>query len=285
MAIRESGQATGKLQTGRLAAAKAAEAPARLAAKTGELKQQPGVDENEKAHTDRLQAVAAKTHLGALPWEAGGGAAAGIMAGEAFTVAKNARSVQKKIEDVRAMVKTVRSRFEGAKAKAEPTGGGVKAPKLNALGKFDAGVRIVGGVNSAVKLVQTVKSLRNGANVDNVNGLVKNTVGVIRGVDGAVKLWKNGKDLAMLATKSSSAVARMVGSKLNPALTIASAATTLVETRKNIANWHNLKTSEKIQTITNVGSAIADVVGIVFPPAKAVSAGLSLVSMAIGWFS
>ena len=72
MAIRETGRTTGPLQTGKLSAPPAP-GPLARAAGTGKLAPK-APQENEKAHAERLQAIAGKTHLGALPWEAGGAA-------------------------------------------------------------------------------------------------------------------------------------------------------------------------------------------------------------------
>ena len=143
---------------------------------------------------------------------------------------------------------------------------------------------LIGGVNSAVKLAHTVRSLKDGVTVDKLNSLAKETVGVIRGADGAVKLWKKGKDIATLASGAGK-VGKFIGGKLNPVLAVTSAATTLVESRKNIQNWSKISTAQKVKTVADTVGAVADVVGVVFPPAKAVSAGLALVSMGVDWFS
>ena len=313
MTIRDTGRKTGPL-TGKLSApapSQAAAPAARTAARTGGLSAAAlKAQAEEKIHTGRL-AAEAKAGWGKMPWEMGAaGLATGL--GQTFDMLKDSRSVQKKIKDIKETVQKVRtaaketgSRGVAAlkKVASDETPknpqrllGANDPSKFDRLKKFDAGARIVGGAVSAANLKHSFAAMRDDASVKTVNNFAKDVIGTARGVDGVVQFATKGKDLAKIAYdagKASKGIAgtagKLIGTKLNPALALASAATTAVSSGQALAsgkgpNGKPLTTTQKFSHVMKLGSAAADVVGIVFPPAKVVSAGLSLVSMGLDFF-
>jgi hypothetical protein len=191
-------------------------------------------------------------HLGNISWnKVGHGVALAIpltiTTTGGFKAVKNALSAQKKLDDIRRAVR----------------GGG--ASKLTArLGKVSSGIRVLGGINAATKLKGDIGDLRHGVTLGKANKLAGDMLTTVRGADEAVKLVKG---------------AGFIGKRIAPGLSVAADASDAINRVQNLSHWNKLSTKDKIANTAYLAGDVADAVGTVFPPAKVVGAGLTLVAM------
>ena len=73
--------------------------------------------------------------------------------------------------------------------------------------------------------------------------MARASVDTVRGADAAARLATGGRDLARLAHEHGGRIGSAVATKLNPVLTVTSAATTVYESGKALANAENLSTA------------------------------------------
>ena len=263
------------------AARAAAEAARKAAAEAARKAAAVAAAEAAKKHTGRLS-EAKGMDLGKAPWEKADKAAAvasavvaGVTTSAIYKNAKDAISAKKKADQIGETVTKLRElKGAGAKATEAVTEGAKDVSKFTknlgkVVSKADGAMKIVGGVQSALNLRNSVAALKDGVTRDEAIQLSRDVLGTVRGVDAAVKMAGKGSILG----------------KFNPAVAVAGATTDIAaRTSKMVGGWKEMSTKDKISNIAGMGASVADIVGAVTPPpvkfaAMGVSAGLSLVSM------
>jgi hypothetical protein len=295
--------------TGPLPAAPTPPAPAAPGASGGIAPNAPaqGPAQNVEAHTQRLAAEAGQD-MGALPWETTGAAATATVAAAEITGGPGAGDVQKGVQRVQRTTQNVQEAvtryramgaergitgFQAVNAMAQEDRAKAAArlsqpfdpSRFSGAARVETGMRALGLAQSVPALAGSVAALSDGASVAEVNALARNAVETFRGVDAAVQTVTGGRDVARLALENAGRVGGVVARNLNPVLAVTSAATTVVSSGQALMErGGEMSAAEIVSHTARLGGAVADVVGVVFPPAKLISAGLGLISMGADWF-
>lgn len=229
--------------------------------------------EAAKKHTGRLAVEAKKMNLGKAPWEnATKLAATGVAAltgATAYRAVKDLNSVKKKTEDIQDTVAKLRAAAQGQKDLDSVKGTGILNGKTGkVLAKADGVMKVVGGVQSALNLKNSLGALKDGATKDELVQAGRDVLGTVRGADAVGKMAGKGSFIG----------------KFNPAVAVAGASLDIANRANKLKNWDKMSTKDKVANIAGMAASVADIVGAVTPPpvkfaAMGVSAGLSLVSL------
>lgn len=212
------------------------------------------------------------------------GAVAALTGSAAYVMVRNTLSVKKKIEDIQRFtshldlrglpVGAVRDRLvNGARNFAEQSMNKPLDPlkKLGKLERVGEGMRVVSGIDAALKFPGTLMKLRDGATLPELADVGSKGLNIVRGADSAIKVIKGVRG-------------GFIPMKMAPGISaVAGAFETVHRGNKLINEWGTMPANQKIANMAYMASGIADMIGVIpvaYPFTKVISAGLSLVGMA-----